>query len=283
MFNERLWKVAKFISVFCIGPALLIGCGKPDGEPKMVLIPAGEFQMGSDHRYAEDDEKPVHTVHVDAFYMDIYEVTNADYKKFVDANPQWQKGHAEFPHSEGSQEPYLGDWDGNDYPSGKGNHPVNVNWYAAMAYAAWAGKRLPTEAEWEKAARGGLKDQLYPWGSSIDYSKANYERNPSTVSVGSYPANKYGLYDMAGNVEEWCLDMYDRDFYKDSPGRNPIAGVDSITNLINNFTDVKSPRVLRSGGWVFGAQYVRVSDRYMLPPITSSGSTGFRCVKPVTP
>lgn len=283
MFNKKLWKAAKFISVFWIGFALLTGFDKPNDEPNMVLIPAGEFQMGSNHEWAENDENPVHTVYVDAFYMDVYEVTNADYKKFIDANPQWQKGRYKSSRYEGYEELYLFDWDGNDYLSGQGNHPVHVNWHAAMAYAAWAGKRLPTEAEWEKAARGGLTNQLYPWGSAIDYSKANYERNPSTVPVGSYPPNNYGLYDMAGNISEWCLDMYDPDFYRNSPQRNPIAGVDSITNLINNFTDIKSDRVLRGGDWVFGPQYLRVSDRYWAPPTRSYTAKGFRCVKSATP
>ena len=128
-----------------------------------------------------DNEKPVHTVHVDAFYMDTHEVTNAEYKKFVDANPQWQKGRIQRRFHNGG---YLPFWNGNDYPVGKGDHPVvTVSWYAAMAYSQWAGKRLPTEAEWEKAARGGLVGKKYPWGDTIDDTKANYGRN-----VGGYHA-----------------------------------------------------------------------------------------------
>ena len=121
---------------------------------EMVLIPAGKFLMGSDGEDARDDEKPVHSVYLDAFYMDKYPVTNAQYKAFVEANPGWSKEGFSPKHL---SKFYLSDWDGNIFPSGKGNHPVDsVSWYAAMAYAKWAGKRLPTEAEWEKAARGGL-------------------------------------------------------------------------------------------------------------------------------
>ena len=122
--------------------------GVPEG---MVLIPAGEFQMGSDNPDGELDEKPIHTVYVDAFYMDKYQVTYAQYKKFVDANPEWQKG-SWWKSEEGIEKrfhdgDYLKDWDGNNYPKGKDNYPVtHVSWYAAMAYAKWAGKRLPTEA-----------------------------------------------------------------------------------------------------------------------------------------
>ena len=287
IFQVNVWKMVKFISIPCMVLVSFIGCRTPNldanDETGMVLIPAGEFEMGNKGPAVKmygplEDELPLHTVDVDAFYIDKYEVTNAEFKKFLDANPEWQKDNVRFV----GNETYLGYWNGNDYPEGQGNHPVNVNWYAAMAYAKWVGKRLPTEAEWEKAARGGLKNKDYPWGDSIDTSMANYEVNPSTVSVGSYPPNDYGLYDMAGNLEEWCLDEYQADFYKDSPDRNPIAGTDSITDIVKNYKDVKSPRVLRGGGWVFGPDHVRVSRRPQLSPGDSRhATTGFRCVKPV--
>ena len=229
----------------------------------MVLIPAGEFQMGSNAPGAHEDEQPVHTVYVDAFYMDRYEVTNAQYKAFVDANPQWDH------------------WNGNDYPDGKAHDPVSrVSWYGAVAYAKWAGKRLPTEAEWEYAARGGLSGKAYPWGDGLDRGKANYGDVSDITVVGKYPPNGYGLYDMAGNVWEWCLDEYDRDFYASSPSPrdNPIAG-GTITNIINNFTDVKTDRVLRGGSWYDDPEDLRVASRSRKSPAYTHGPFGFRCVR----
>ena len=242
-----------------------------DGAP-MALIPAGEFQMGS--KNGADDEKPVHTVYVDAFYMDVYEVTNAQFKAFVDANPQWQKDQIPGKYHNGN---YLKPWSGNSYPNGKGNHPVvYVSWYAAMAYAEWAGKRLPREAEWEKAARGGLQGQRYPWGNTIDAGQANYGGNlGSTTSVGSYGANGYGLYDMAGNVREWCVDVYQENFYEVSPPRNPVAG--DLTNQTTTY------RVLRGGSWSDNAQFLRVAYRVGFAPSGPSVSLGFRCARAVTP
>ena len=130
---------------------------KPIGPQGMVSIPAGEFQMGSNDPEAENDEQPVHTVYVDAFFMDQHEVTNLEYQEFLLANPEWQRDKIDSKFHNGD---YLKLWRGirgNDYPKGKADHPVvYVSWYAAMAYADWVGKRLPTEAEWEYAARGGL-------------------------------------------------------------------------------------------------------------------------------
>ena len=247
---------------------------------EMMLIPAGEFQMGSNDGY--DDEKPVHSVYVDAFYMDKYEVTNAQFKKFVDANRQWQKAHIEGRFYHGN---YLGHWNGNNYPSEKGNHPVTyVGWYAAMAYAKWAGKRLPTEAEWEYAARGGLKGKKYPHGNTITSRDANYDGNVgTTTAVESYAANGYGLYDMAGNVWEWCLDAYNGDFYSVSPRNNPLLGANSVAWLVNNFTNVKSYRVLRGGSWLLSAQLVRVANRLYASPSPPDFTIGFRCARTVSP
>lgn len=199
--------------LFIFGCGVKVGTVAPEG---MVLIPAGEFLMGSDDVDASGNEGPVHTVYVDAFYIDKYEVTNAQYKQFIDANPQWQKDRIDRTLHDGT---YLALWNGNDYPPKRASHPVvYVSWYAAIAYAEWAGKRLPTEAEWEKAARGGLTGKKYPWGDDLDSSKANYNHNAKDITpVGSYPPNGYGLYDMAGNVWEWCLDAYSDDFYARSP------------------------------------------------------------------
>ena len=261
----------------------------------MVLIPAGEFQMGSEDEDANDDEQPVHTVHLDAFYMDVYEVTNAQFKVFVDANPHWQKDQVDAKVHGSAHGTYLAHWYGNDYLTGKTNHPVvNVTWHAAMAYAKWAGKRLPTEAEWEYAARGGLAGQKYPWGNTLSYADANYGWNLSdttpgdTTPVGRYAANGYGLYDMAGNVAEWCLDAYNDDFYAVSENsRNPIAGWHTVQWLVENFTrvqdDIFTGRVLRGGSWSTDATYLRVADRFWDAPASTFDDIGFRCARAVTP
>ena len=243
----------------------------------MVLIPAGEFQMGSKDPEGDNDEQSVHTVYIDAFYVDKYEVTNAQYKKFVDANPRWQKDRIDRWFYDGG---YLRHWNENDYPSGKANHPVvYVSWYAAVAYAQWAGKRLPTEAEWEYTARGGLAGKAYPWEGGIDSSKANYGRNVgNTTPVSKYPPNGYGLYDMAGNVWEWCLDEYQEDFYARSPHANPIAG-GTITSITDCFTSTTTARVLRGGSWNYGPRLLRVALRNWALPSNTYGNYGFRCAR----
>ena len=247
-------------------------------KPGGVLIPAGEFQMGSD--IGEADEKPVHTVYVDAFYIDVYPVTNADYKKFIDANPQWRKDNIPGEYHDGD---YLALWAKNDYPIEKADHPVvYVSWYAAMAYAQWAEKRLPTEAEWEKAARGGLVGKKYPWGDTEDITKAGvqmWQSPPRTTAVGTYPPNGYGLYDTAGNVWEWCLDGYDAHFYADSPTQNPIGGSVGTEALITDFMGVDTQRVLRGGSWTNDPRMVRVAVRDKENPVRTLSLAGFRCVR----
>ena len=267
------------------GSPMLPPMGESMPPEGMVLIPAGSFLMGSEDAEAEADEQPVHTVHLDAFYMDTHEVTNAAYKEFVDANPQWGKDNIEDRFHQGN---YLERWTGTDYPAGKAEHPVvHVSWYAAMAYAEWAGKRLPTEAEWEYAARGGLAGQKYPWGDDEPTpAHANYGGNVGdTTPVGQYPANGYGLYDMAGNVWEWCLDAYDGGFYAESENsQNPIAGGETVQWILENFTTIPndSRRVERGGGgWFNGAQWLRVSGRVGTTPRFAT-AIGFRCVKDVT-
>ena len=245
----------------------------------MVLIPAGEFQMGSNDPEADNDEQPVHTVYIDAFFMDEHAVTNLEYKKFVLANPRWSKGGIDARFHGGD---YLVRWNGNDYPGGKANHPViHVGWYGAMAYAQWAGKRLPTEAEWEYAARGGLVGKKYPWGDVIDSGKANYLDSGigDTTPVGRYPPNGYGLYDMAGNVWEWCLDEYNKDFYFNSPRENPLAGANNVDWVINNFTSVITNRVLRGGSWNDNPRNLRAASRSGNNPADSGGNGGFRCAR----
>ena len=256
----------------------------PSSTEGMVLIPAGEFQMGSNSEGS--NEKPIHSVYIDAFYMDEYEVTNAEYAAFLNAKGK----HTE----SGKTWLYIGSTRARiEYVAGvyraKGgyeNHPVTfVTWYGAMAYAAWAGKRLPTEAEWEKAARGNLVGLTYPWGNTIDSSKANYGGNiGDTTAVGKYTANGYGLYDMAGNVWEWCLDEYNGGFYAVSPSQNPLSGANSIEWILDNYTGVESSRVLRGGSWDYSAHYVRVANRNNGTPAGTGSYLGFRCARDtVTP
>lgn len=276
-----------FATIFLSG---IVGCDTEDvledpfdiSSDSMVLIPAGEFEMGSNDDEAGSDEQPIHTVHVDAFYMDKYEVTNLEFKEFLLQNPRWQKDRIEKSFRDAN---YLKNWNGNDYPDGKDDHPVvNVSWYAAMAYAQWANKRLPTEAEWERAARGGLVGKNYPHGNALVAMHANYNKNVGdTTRVGAYPANNYSLHDMAGNVWEWCLDEYNKDFYLVSPRENPLAGASSVKEIMDDFISVKSSRILRGGSWFDIARNVRVTPRNWNTPPNSYFNIGFRCVMPITP
>ncbi len=220
----------------------------------MSYIPAGEFQMGSED--GDDDEKPVHTVYLDAFWMDQTEVTNAMYAECV------FNGRCEEP----SDRTYLHN---PDY----GNHPVvYVNWDDAKNYCERVGGRLPTEAEWEKAARGGLSQSTYPWGEGISCEKTNYSGldgcvDGQTTVVGSYKNGKnlYDLYDMAGNVFEWTADWYDVAYYSISPSYNPLGSV------------IEGRRVLRGGSWTSASNDLKVSQRFDLESTYSNYTVGFRC------
>ncbi len=255
---------------------------------EMVLIPAGEFQMGSEN--GDSDEKPVHTVYLDAFYIDTFPVTNAQFQTFLDANPQWRKpqwiqAKIARKYHDGY---YLYHWNRNGYPLGKGDRPVvYVSWYAAMAYAEWVGKRLPTEAEWEKAARGGLVGKKYPTGDWLSSKIANFGRNiGSPTPLGNYPPNGYGLYDIVGNIWEWCLDDYRSDAYRSSIHNNAISEI-SVTDMIDdwrNLNGIRKPgRVLRGGGWKTPLRNVRVAYRNWQLSTKTTEDIGFRCVKPGTP
>ncbi len=255
--------------------------GIPEG---MVLIPEGEFQLGSISGDAGNVEQEGNTVYINAFYIDIYEVTNAQYKEFVDANPDWKKDSINPRFHDGN---YLVNWTNDSFPNGKADHPVNyVSWYAASAYAQWVNKRLPTEAEWEKAARGGVEGQKYPWGNSIDDSKVNYSLNVgitgSTTPVGDYPPNGYELYDMIGNVLEWCLDKYDKDYYVDPQRDNPFSDAVSIEEVANNYKSIGTSRSLRGGSWVeSGRPRITITYRRGNDPASTSHLTGFRCAKSI--
>ena len=271
----------------------------------MVLIPAGEFQMGSGPDKVNDREKPEHTVYVDAFCMDKYPVTNAQYKMFIDVNPQWCKPSKWDKQNRSKKKVlsifrrfhgvgYLKHWDWNNYPVGKADHPVtHISWFAAMAYAQWVGKRLPTEVEWEKAARGGLTEQKYPWGNLLNSHYAHCGQNiGETTYVGKYPANNYDLHDMVGNVWEWCLDEHDANFnfYSSLPIRNPIAGVDTeedLDLLMSDFRNVRTDRVLRGGSLFTSSKPNQIGARREGSPFLTtlfsihsrlfSANIGFRC------
>jgi formylglycine-generating enzyme required for sulfatase activity len=254
-------------------------------ETEMVLIPAGEFSMGDHFNEGEIDEKPVHTVYLDAYYIDVYEVTNAQYAQFLNryGKNTDAAGH-ELLDIDSSY--CLIEKVGNTYKpkSGYENHPViAVTWYGAAAYAQFYGKRLPTEAEWEKAARGGLVGKRYPWGDNITHDDANYpgtggkDKWDVTSPVGSFAPNGYGLYDMAGNVWEWCADEYASDYYSKSPKNNPKGPGVAVTFKNNDFTNVNIRRVLRGGCWFYNANGLRCADRNDGEPTYAYVIVGFRC------
>jgi formylglycine-generating enzyme required for sulfatase activity len=228
----------------------------------MALIPAGCFDMGDHFDEGSPNELPVHNVCITSdFYMDVHEVTNAEYAACVSG------GGCTTPSSSSSitRGSYYGNQTYDNFPV------IYVSWNQATAYCAWAGKRLPTEAEWEYAARGGLAGKRYPWGDGISGTDANYmfSGDPwesDTSEVEYYAANGYGLYDMAGNVWEWVNDWYQSDYYSSSPANDP-PGPASGTY-----------RVLRGGGWSDGLSYIlRVADRNNTNPAYQFNNIGFRC------
>jgi len=230
----------------------------------MVFIPAGDFVMGSND--GDSNEEPVHTVYLDAFYIDRCPVTNAEYKKFVDATRHRAPKH----------------WKNGRIPNGKEDHPVvNVSWDNASIYARWAGKRLPTEAEWEKAARG-TDQRKYPWGNSLDgdlFSSSEAGRG-DTTAVGSYPggASPYGVLDMAGNVWEWVADWYGS--YSSSSQRNP-TGPSYGQHRVMRGGAWRSPgyRVVRDGPWGYTLNGIRAAIRGLDTPTNTNNGLGFRCAR----
>ena len=222
--------------------------------PGMAFIDSGEFIMGSNERW--DDESPEHINETGAFYIDLYEVTNRDYKKFTDTTKRKAPHH----------------WTQGDIPKSKEDHPVTyVSWFDANDYCRWAGKRLPNEPEWEKAARGE-DGNIYPWGNlwSLDKSNNPYKHSTGTQKVGSYPDGRsvYGLYDMSGNVWEW-VDAY----YLPHPG-----------NTIPKSEYGKDKRVLKGGSWFDCLSYgcglsAPTFNRSFFNPDVKNNSFGFRCAK----
>lgn len=227
-----------------------------DGAP-MVLIPVGEFTMGSDK--GDDDEEPVHKVFLDSFYLDKFEVTNGRFAKFVEAiqsEPPW--GFAD------KETPVL-----------RQDQPVRwVNWMEAMGYCLWAGKRLPTEAEWEKAARGS-DARVYPWGNdppTLSHAVFGLKEGSDTVSaIGNRDKGKspYGVHDLAGNLYEWTTDWYDEQFYSKNPAINPRGPAEG------------SAKVQRGGSYINGAYRLRSSFRTKGDPTEHDPNVGFRCAQDV--
>ena len=305
----------------------------------MVYIPGGVFEMGADNEQASTDEYPKHKVQVSPFYIDATEVTNAAFKKFVDATgyvttaerkPDWEVIKKTVP--PGTPKPHdsllvaaslvfrpsTGPVDLNDYGqwwswvkgadwkhpegpgssiSGKENFPVvHVSWEDAMAYCKWAGKRLPTEAEWEFAARGGLVNNIYSWGNEhvsagkakcnswdgkFPYLNTKQDGYTKAAPVKSFAPNGYGLYDVAGNVWEWCSDWYGEKYYSSlgiAIALNP-KGPDKSYDPAEPYTPKRS---LRGGSFLCNDAYCsgyRVSRRMKSSPDTGLEHTGFRCVK----
>lgn len=218
--------------------------------PFLKQIPAGSFIMGSEDN---ERESPPHKVTLKAFSLCDHLVTCSEYALFVSANPQWTKDRADPDLHDGH---YLEDWSSEECPKGKEDHPVAfVSWYAAEAYASWLGLRLPTEAEWEKAARGGLVGKKYPNGDSMNESLANFaKRKSGTTPVRTYEPNAFGLYDMAGNLFEWTSDWYGSyEAGEVSDPRGPKEG---------------EYKVIRGGSWMSAAGALKVSSRFDMDPRT---------------
>jgi iron(II)-dependent oxidoreductase len=223
---------------------------------EMVLIPTGSFIMGK-NTPNPTDWQPEHQVSIDAFYLDKYEVTNREYYEFC------QKTKNPLPEFWGSSQ-FKCSLDYPDYPV------VGINYSDAEKYAKWAGKRLPTEAEWEYASRAGSQNRSFPWGDQIDSSLANYgKKYKSTMKVGSFKPNAFGLFDMSGNVWEWTSDNYSDDYYMSSPSQNPKGPASGRF------------KVIRGGSWHSGAMCVQTYYRNGLSASWIDFAVGFRCAKDI--
>jgi sulfatase modifying factor 1 len=313
---------------------------RDSAPPGMVWIPGGEFTMGTDSELGWPDEKPAHRVRVDSFWMDETDVTNAQFREFVEATRyvttaekppdveeimrqsppgtprppkeklvpgslvftptkepvslkdfsqwwRWTPG-AEWRHPEGP----------GSTIDGKDDHPVvHVSWFDAVAYAKWAGKRLPTEAEWEFAARGGLDNKPYVWGDDkptdtnihanlwqgeFPYRNTAADGYERTSPVKAFPPNGYGLYDMSGNVWQWCSDWYQRDLYRERGSRGVIVNPTGPERSSDPARPFMSQRCQKGGSFLCHDSYCsryRPSARHGCSPDTGMSHVSFRCVK----
>jgi formylglycine-generating enzyme required for sulfatase activity len=224
-------------------------------DMQMVLVPAGKFTRGSN---LGDDEKPVRQIYLNAFYMDKFEVTVGQYARYLEATDM--------------DEPP--DWSIMNQPQHLRRPVVNVSWEDAVNYCKWAGKRLPTEAEWEKAARG-TDGRIYPWSNEAptrlhaNYGRKDWDDHQALSPVGSFEAGKspYGIYDMAGNAWEWVFDWYGLDYYKNSPEKNPIGPAKG------------EEKVVRGGSWLYVSDFLRSAHRFNAQPMNRHFGYGFRCAK----
>lgn len=250
-----------------------------------MRIPAGEFLMGTADAGA--DERPVHRVFISEFFMGRFAITNDEYARFIKATGHPAPSLRDLPLiATGGRDavfkelaaPYL--WEGENPPPGHGSHPVVlVSFDDAAGYCRWLSDstervvRLPTEAEWEKAARGGVEANRYPWGDEIDASHCNFLDDPAakpqrgTRQIGTYPPNAFGLSDVAGNVWEWVSDWYDAEYYGRGEAKDPGG------------PNTGNQRIVRGGSWVNDDKtMLRCAYRHKVPPDTYAYSIGFRVV-----
>jgi len=229
----------------------------------MTFIPGGEFQRGRSHKLPDDglkwfpellkDDQPVRPIRIDPFYVDILEVTNEGYAAFVKATKR--------------RAPY--NWPKGQVPAGKEKHPVAaIDWNEATAFCIWEGKRLPTEAEWERAARGLVEGRKYPWGDSEPTKKdACFDTLQGPCPVGQGTPNPFGLYDVAGNVWEWTSDWYERLYYEKAFSENPKGPTTG------------QYRVIRGGSWHDLPKFLTCAHRSWARPLERSPNIGIRCAK----